>query len=739
MHMPQHEWDVIEETHPQFALRHLLSQLGATRASVAPIIAPAQTAAPERIATVTAMFQPPSATAHWAHAHLPLHEGLSGVRLLSAPTQADEARMIAIALRETLETPEKTAALVTPDRTLARMVAAQASRLGIEIDDSAGQPLGTTPSGAFLRLVIDCTASAAAPAPLLALLRHPLAAAGQEPAQCRKLSRSIETSLLRGLRRNPGLAALAKASEEKQPRGKEIPPAAIRFLHHLAGVEKPLNTLFEAATPVPLRTLLEAHVALAESLAETPEAKGADRLWRGDSGEQLAAFLAELLENASLLPEVEPRAYPGLFGLLLSAQTYRPKYGKHPRLHILSPIEARLQRYDRVILAGLNEGTWPQTETPDPWMSRPMRERFGLPATARAIGQSAHDFAMLCAAPEVILSRSEKVEGSPTIPSRWLVRLRTLVEGLDKTLYQHMACEHHYAQGIAHLHRPAAMHPLPQPSYAPPVEARPKKLPVTAIDLWVKNPYSLYAKYVLNLRPLEDLDQEPDAADYGQLIHKAMELLTLQFPSGTIENITQQLHEAGREAFQPMMDRPAIACLWWPRFEAMVPWLAALENTRRETGVTLASEARGAWNFTVDGTNFTLTAILDRIELKNHAAIIADYKTGTPPSEGKVEEGLANQLPLQALVALHGTFDSLQNPATVTSIEYWYLGGNAKKCDIRPIPTTLIEPARTRLETLVRDYSMEITPYTAPLNPNPADERYNDYQHLIRRQEWDPV
>lgn len=743
--MPAAEWDVLSETHPQFALKNILAHLNCKREQVAPLTShtllpnplpqgESESAAHPRITMLTAIFQPPAATAHWAQSELPLGQGLEGVRLLTAPNQHDEARMIAIALRETLETPEKTAALITPDRTLARMTAAHLHRLGVDIDDSAGQKLSNTPSGCFLRLVIEMTASAASPAALLSLLRHPLTAAGLEPAQCRKLSREVEQSLLRGLRRNPGLHALATASAKKDR------PAATRLLQSLAAMEQKLQGFFEAKTPVPLRALLEAHVEFAQSLAQTPEEKGADRLWRGDSGEQAAAFIAELLENADLLPQVEPSAYPGLFDLLLGGQVFRPRYGKHPRLHILSPIEARLQRFDRVILAGLNEGTWPQTSTADPWMSRPMRQQFGLPATDRAIGQSAHDFIMLASAPEVILSRAEKVEGTPTIPSRWLTRLRTLVEGLDKPLYDALACEHHYARGLAMLNRPEPMPPLPQPAYAPPLSARPNKLPVTAIDIWVKNPYNLYARYILGLRALDELDQDPSASDYGQLIHAALEILTRKFPSGTIENIERELLEAGRESFAPMLDRPAIACLWWPRYEAMVPWLAEQENTRRATGITLASELEGIWNFSAGDTPFTLTARIDRMETLHHAASITDYKTGKPPSESKVKEGEANQLPLQALVALHGAFpEGIQNPKTVNELEYWYLGGNARKCDIQAISPALIEPARERLETLITGYAKETTPYTAPLNPSAADERYNDYEHLTRRQEWDPV
>ncbi len=192
---------------------------------------------------------------------------------------------------------------------------------------------------------------------------------------------------------------------------------------------------------MPLAALLAAHVACAEWMASTPEETGGERLWAGEAGNQLAAFIAELMEHGDLLDEIDPVSYPGLFETLLADASYWPRFGLHPRLHILSPIEARLQRFDKVMLGGLNEGTWPADAAPDPWMSRPMRVRFGLPATERAIGQSAHDFYLFCASPEVILSRARKVEGAPTVPSRWLVRLETLVTGLDKAIYERMQAQ----------------------------------------------------------------------------------------------------------------------------------------------------------------------------------------------------------------------------------------------------------------------------------------------------------
>ncbi len=581
--MPESEWKMVTETHPQYGMKMLLEGMGGKREdekmrgggeegkkeiSSHPLIS----SSPHRLTCLRAILAPPEATAHWQQSRLPLAEGLRGMRLLTADTLLDEARLIAVALRELLETPGKTAALVTPDRTLARMVAAQMQRFGVTIDDSAGRPLMDTPPGCFLRLVADMAVSAAAPAPLLALLRHPLAGAGRDTAECRRLSRILETGLLRGIRRSPGLEALCAAANDKELK---------QWLADLTQQAKAFSECFQKKTHIPLQHILKAHMQCAEWLASTDGANGAARLWAGEAGNQLAAFLAELLQQAELLPQVDTVTYPGLFETLLAGQTYRPRWGLHPRLHILSPMEARLLHFDRIILGGLNEGTWPGTPAADPWMSRPMRTAFGLPPAERDIGQSAHDFYLLAAAPEVILSRARKVEGAPTVPSRWLVRLETLVKGLDPALFESMRCDAYYEYGKKMLDAPMAIPALMRPAPVPPLEARPRQLRVTAIDNWLRDPYMIYAQYILKLKKLEELDREPNAADFGMLVHKALEQFICNWPQALPENAYDLLLECGRSAFAGFIDRPAVACLWWARFEAMAGWLLDIEKERR--------------------------------------------------------------------------------------------------------------------------------------------------------------
>jgi len=599
--MPEAEWKMVDVTHPQYGMRVLLEAMECKRDEIKPLLESKDRES--RLTCLRAIFHPPEATAHWTQSKLPLAEGLAGMRLITADTLLDEARLIAIALRETLETPGKTAALVTPDRQLARMVAAQMQRFGIIIDDSAGRPLMDTTPGSFLRLVADTAASATAPAPLLALLRHPLAGTGRNTAECRSLSRVLEMDLLRGIRRSPGIEALAATAENKELK---------RWLVSFAEKAGEFFACFKKRA-VPLGGILKAHMQCAEWLASTDAENGAARLWAGDAGNQLAAFLAELLEQAELFPQIDPVTYPGLFETLLAGQTYRPGYGLHPRLHILSPMEARLLSFDRVILGGLNEGMWPDMPEADPWMSRPMRQVFGLPAAERDIGQSAHDFYLLAAAPEIILSRARKVEGTPTVPSRWLVRLETLVKGLDAAYFDSMRADAHYERGKKMLDAPANIPALTRPSPVPPLAARPRQMRVTAIDNWLRDPYMIYAQYILKLRKLEALDREPDAADFGTLVHRALERFTRAWPQALPDNAHESLLECGRDVFADFIDRPAVASLWWPRFEAMAAWLLEVEKERRPTLTRVLAELKGQWQFDVDSKPFTLTTSIDRM------------------------------------------------------------------------------------------------------------------------------
>ncbi len=723
--MPDSEWDVVEATHPQYALKQLLERMECARNAVG--ILPSEFLKKERIQCLRAVLQPPQATAGWAAAEIPLSAGMKNVRLLAADTPQDEARMIAVTLREALEIPGRTAALVTQDRALARMVVAQMQRFGIAVDDSAGRPLLETPAACLLRLAIEMIASEAAPADLLSVLRHPLAAAGRDSAACRRLSRILEKEYLRGVRPSSGWQSLVETVDGKQQ----------KTLHDLlVAIEKKTKTLsdlFAANKPTALSALLEEHLQLAEWLASTDNQSGDEILWVGDDGNQLAEALARIVEHADVVTKIDPRAYPAFFESLLATQVYRPRYGFHPRLSILSPIEARLQRFDRVILGGLNEGVWPAHPAADPWMSRPMREKLDLPPLERSIGQGAHDFYMLAAAEEVFLTRARKSEGAPTIASRWLVRLETLLKGKDSKVLAAISDGGTYERAVAVLDAPAEMLSLAPPKPLPPLSARPREIGVTDFDLWQRDPYIIYAKRVLKLKPLDPLDQEPDLADFGTLVHDALKLLARRLPDVLSSDAYEKLIAAGREVFAAYHNRPTVMCVWWPRFEAMAAWVIAREGERRSRNISVLAEQDMHWQVS---PQFAVKARVDRVEIdKNRSAAVIDYKTGVVPTQKDWKNGLSSQLQLEALMLLaHKQADS------ISALEYWKLSGREEDCEITTLENipALLAQCRERLDKLIADFGDSAVPFAAETNPSLLP-RYNDYEHLTRRKEWGEV
>ena len=728
------EYKQLDETHPQFMLRQLLENMHCKRSNVKSLIP--HTSSPREIC-LSDIFRPAHTTFSWQSSTSDFASGLNNVHMLEAESLLDEARYIAILLRETLESPEKTAALITPNRTLARMVAAQMLRFGISIDDSAGKRLKDTPTATFLRLALETVSSGISPVTLLALLRHPLAACGMLPHECRRLAGIMDRYLLRGMRSDGGLSGLIENARQRNL--SEVAD----FLSEIAIHIMPLQEVYQRKRNLPLKELLALHIQCAEWLAGTPEETGASRLWSRESGSKMAAWLAALHEQADVLSDVDPHIYPATFDALLAPESYWPQNMPHPRIHILSPIEARLLRFDRVIISGLTEKTWPAHAEPDPWMSRPMRQKFGLPSVERSIGQAAHDIFYHSHADEVYLTRSRKVDGTRTVDSRWLVRLETLVKAKAPTVFNAIKDQAEIKHAMDFLDAPVLLPPLSVPEPRPPVSARPVKMSATNIDRWIADPYVIYARHILRLKPIDVLDKDPDAADLGNLVHTALELFTREHPNDLPEDAYDSLIACGRQAFEPFAHQPAAISLWWPRFETIAEWFIEQELERRRTISELLSEVEGIWQCDINGKPFTLTTRIDRLEThKDRRMVIADYKTGYIPDKTDVKNGLGNQLYIEALIAQHGTL--LPKPQllvkTVTDLEYWKLAATKSGSDISAVPISeeILTQRQTALYELIAAYQDESQAYRAQENSR-LKLRYNDYEHLTRRAEWENI
>ncbi len=713
----------LDAGHPQYGLHSVLDALGAEPADVAlwPGCEPAGT---PRSRLLAAAMRPAGAAAP-PPGGIALDAALDGVCRIDCVGAREEATTIALLLRETLETPGKTAALVTPDRGLARRVAAELLRWGVEIDDSGGTPLALTPAGAFLRLLARALAEGWAPVPLLSLLKHPLAACGMEPGAFRARVRGLERVALRGPRPAPGADGLRLALGGDR--------ALVRWLDSVAGAVAPLDALLASGGRVGLAELASAQVEAAERLAAGAGAGGAARLWSGDDGRAAGDFMDELRGAARGLRPVEARAWPDLLDTLMRGRAVRPRYGRHPRLQIWGVLEARLQGADRVVLGGLNEGTWPAQPPADPWMSRPMRGAFGLPAHERRIGLAAHDFSQLFAAPEVFLTRAVREAGTPTVPSRWLMRLDNALGPDSGKLVRGAA---RWSAWRAMLDRPEEAEQIRAPAPVPPVEARPRRLSVTQVETLIRDPYAIYARHVLDLKALEPIDADPGAAERGRFVHEALDAFLRAFPGALPEDALERLLAIGDARLGAMAERPGVRAFWRPRFARIARWIVDRENRHRPGVAAILTELEGRLDIAAPAGPFTLVARADRIDvMADGSAAIVDYKTGAVPSRKEVGAGIAPQLPLEAAILAAGGFAEIP-AAPRPGLAYWKLSGGDPPGEELPVEADA-DAARAGLERLIRHFDDPAVPYV----PQPHADRapaFNDYHHLERLAEYAP-
>lgn len=727
-------WEAISESHPQSAMKSLLNFMGVSRFEVDPWIESVSPAHTQRLNLMSDSMLPAALTGRWQRANYRQADSqtlLQGVDTIVAPGRREEAEAIALAMRETLETPGKTAALVTPDRQLALYVRAALRRWGVEIDDSGGDKAINTQPGRLLALLAAAVSDDFGPLKLLSLLQHPFVCAGENRQPFLAHIRKLDARVLRGVRPAGGLNGLcARAasliSDKKNGWNKEDQAK----LDAIADMLRPLESALQK--PVSLEHALTVHVSVAEKLCANADEDGAAILWRGDAGQALSDHLSDLMQYSALLTVDAAAGYAPFFNEIMQPATVRPSWNKHPRLAIWGPLEARLQQADLMIIGGVNEGVWPGEPAADPWMNNDMRLAFGLPSLDRRIGQAAHDFMLAISAPNVLLTRSDKTDGTPTIPSRWWLRLEAL---LGKALPTNT----HYLEWAEKFSEAESVEPILPPKPTPPTAARPRTLSVTQIQEWMRDPYALYAKKILSLKVRDPIDDKPNASTKGTMLHEALELFLTEDGSKSGAAGLERLLSIGHRVFEPVITQPAVYAFWWPRFERIANWFVSHHEARSQSMKVALIEGSGKYSFTLpNGLEFTLEARADRIDenVANGQLEIIDYKTGTTPTSKQIEAGYAPQLPLEGMLAQLGAFKDI--PARdVSDLIYWKISGGdpvqEAKRPIRDVPSA-IASAREGLIKLATVFDHEDTAYLS--NPRPDVAGYGDYDHLARVKEW---
>ena len=711
------------ETHPQFHLKLLLDRMDVGRGEVGPWrasgarvpgAAPRREAPPARSRAIAEAMAPAAFTERWQGLP-PRRRRFIGVRALELADPAEEAQAIAIALRQALEEPGRTAALVTPDRALARRVSAHLRRWGIEADDSAGRPLAQTPPGTLLVALAAAAAERFAPVPLLALLKHPLVRAGEARLPWLDGVRRLDLAL-RGPRPPAGLAGLTHHLAEDQGREAAVRRAARAWWRTAAPLLAPLEAAFESSA---------GPAGLLAAVREAAFALAGDEIWAGPAGRAAAELLAGLEAAAADGPErLQPAELPVMLERLMAAVAVRPPYGQHPRIFIWGLLEARLQQADLVILGGLNEGAWPALPAPDPWLAPRLRAELGLPSLERRIGLAAHDFASALGAPQVLVTRARRDARSPTIASRFWLRVEAMSGGLPRAPQ--------LAKWSRALDRPGGHRPAEQPAPSP--RERPRTISVTEVDRLKADPFAFYARRILRLNRLDAVDADPTPAWRGSAVHTVLEQWMKEDDCDPA-----RLRPRAEALLAGAAAHPLMRALWQPRLIEAIDFIAAEVARNRDAGRRpLAAEAEGRCEL----AGVTLKGVADRIDRCGDGSLaIVDYKTGQPPSNKAVAAGYSLQLGLLGLIAERDGFDGIEGAASC--FEYWSLARKAGRLGYVSSPVggrsglDAEDFTRVAARNFIAAAERWLTgdePFTAKLHPEYAP--YGDYDQLMRLDEW---
>jgi len=741
--VPDDAWADVGVQHPQNSLKALLKTIGIERADVPDWAYMSSGSASDmdaRRRVISEALVPIEATGDWPsridglrkgtakNTDDPFEKALSGLSLLEADNDEEEALAIALIMRETLEMPDKTAALVTPDPALARRVKARLRRWDVEVDYSQGEPLEETQLGAFLAAILGHVQARNSQVNLAVLCKHQLM--GIE---------NIKTDWL--------------AFERQLRVGRDRPKlnafASIPFLNRAF---TPLLALEEAPANIWARALAET----AEALAATQDSQGAVRLWVNDAGEKAASLIEDLIAYGDYLPDMDIQSFSRLLGNLMRGKVVRPRYGTHPRLSILGPLEARMLTADHLILGGLNEGVWPAAPSIEPFLSRGMRRTLKLSLPERRFGLSAHDFAELAANPNVILTRSKRSDDGPKVKSRWLWRLQTLMRGaLGEAADMAFSASQDYLNWAramdyvppAQVEKNQIQPPAPKPD---PSDRWPRgpKLSITKIKTWIRDPYSIYAQYILDLVPLDDLDRVLDVRDYGNALHQGLEDFTKAYPKSLPKNAQLRLVESFKRAMEslnyPDFDIAKETARLGNIAAQVIPWM----TERRASGWSVRGgvEVKGKLKLKIKTHDFTLTGTADLIEKGPLGYAVTDYKTGAPPTAAVVNVGFDPQLPLSALMLREGVFDK-QGKGETEELNYIRLKGAGDSTLVEPraniagknqIAKSASEHADFAYEilsNLIVNYAQKDTPYYSQPRAQFTHD-YGQYDHLARRDEW---
>jgi len=739
--MDAKSWEAVSPQHPQFAIKQLIEAIGVERENIITL----GTASGDRAWLASELMRPSDVSDDWQQALAGqdgrIKKALENVSLVEARDKNDEASIIALMMRQAFENPTGDMALITDDRGLARRVKANLSRWNIGVDDSAGEPLGRFGAASLLILLMDVVEENFSAAALQNLFSHPLATFGFERTGFTASARQIEVALFRSLPMIHGLEGLLPSFDLalKEAKGDSHPHPIVAHLKENDWLEmrKCLARVVEILGPLSPRSVTTFGEHL-NGLMSVAEKISGDAFWSGPGAEELEALVETLRQESPRLPVCSFARAGATIRRHLQRIPVRDIRNAGTRLSILGLLEARLVHPQTVILGGLNEGTWPRLPDPGPWLNRPMRDVFGMQQPELRIGQEAHDFVQAFGAPQVFLTWARRDGMDPAIPSRWILRLQTILKAAGHKPWD--IPSEPWQAWAARLDQADNVRPTPQgkPQPRPPVDARPKRISVSRVETLIRDPYAIYADAVLKLKPLPNIAAAPDAALRGTLFHKVIGDFFTLYPKALPGDAVEKFIALGEEVFRPFRNDPEIMGFWWARFQRLARWIVENEVFLRSDVAEVIAEVKGSLPLKIGEADFTLSGRADRIDIfSDGRARIVDFKTGAIPSGPKIKEGFSPQLTLEAAMLEQGAFEHVGGHET-SDLTYIRITGGIPPGELKSVdiePMTVAREHLARLKGLLEKYQSPTLAYL-PRYAIENVEAVCDYDHLSRYREW---
>lgn len=532
----------------------------------------------------------------------------------------------------------------------------------------------------FLQLIMRTIFEHFSPISLLALLKHDLCKIAQK-----EVVQQFEISHLRGINSYKNLQELIAATDE------EIKQILQLILEHSRKLEEIMSQ-----KTTDFGDILSTHLELAERLS-------ANSLWQHERGVELRELLLELSRNAHHIGKIAPISYLAIMRDMLSKAKFRTSKTYNPRLIIITPKESQLLCADNVILADLNENSWPQKSSSNIFLNDILMQSLGFENSEIETGRNAAKFYNLLHNKNIYLTRSKTSKNIITTSSRWLLRIKLL---LQKIAYHEQPALNLSPEILDIIE-------LPLTSPTPPVEFRLKSLSVTQVEKLIRNPYDIYASKILRLYELEPINKDPENLDYGNLIHEAIHHFTLHYkpPTEPYKFFMDFILQKGRDLFY----KPAIRNVWLPKIEKIARWFIEYHLDNMSCKLLPETELQAKFG------DFTLKARLDRMEVREgNCVTILDYKTGKLPGKKDIADLVSIQLPLEALLAQ-------KNGYIVTKLLYLQLNSQLDEPVLHelPEPTLLITKAEAKLLELIEFYKTQEHGYDFN-----QDYQYSPYKDL---------